>query len=229
MRIALLDFHRVKNKKIEETIKISEVLKESGADEVEIFEMLRNIPPDIDTKRYDGLVISGSDSTYIEKYRGYKRAIEIVNSLCGSSVPILGICAGNQLLAGLYKLDISYLESPEMGWYEIELTDKGKEDPLFFEMQGKFVSFECHIKNIVFNDGINLPVLAKNQNCIQAIKYDDYIWGIQFHPEDSLEEGNSLINKYTRRPPSSLSQISNPERLIGRRIFKNFISIAGNI
>ena len=32
MRIALLDFHRVKNKKIEETIKISEVLKESGAD-----------------------------------------------------------------------------------------------------------------------------------------------------------------------------------------------------
>jgi len=225
MRIALLDFHRIMSNKIEETFKIMNVLKDSGVNEVEIFQMLRNIPPEVNLDRFDGFVIGGSDSSRIEKYRGYKRSSEIVDSLRGSSMPVLGICAGNQMLAGVFNLEIDFMESPEMGWYEIELTDQGKEDSLFCEMPEKFISFQCHIKHIVLRNKMKFPVLAKNKNCIQAIRYCENIWGIQFHPEDSIEEGNVLINKYIRRAPSKLSAVLTPQNLIGRRIFKNFIKI----
>ena len=228
MRIALLDFHRIKKNRIAETFKIAKLLKESGAKEVEIFEMLRNVPPVIDLNRFSGLVISGADSSHVEKYRGYKQAMELIDSLRGGSIQVLGICAGNQMIARVYNLEIDFMESPELGWYEIELTKKGKEDSLFSEMPERFISFQSHIKHVLPGDNMNFSLLGENKNCIQAIKYDNNIRGVQFHPEDSIEEGNVLINRPTNYTPLVTSKLPSPQNLICSRIFRNFISIVKN-
>jgi len=226
MKIAVLDLHRWIHNKTYESVKIADALKEYFDGDISIFEMLRNIPPEINLDEFNGILISGSDSTHIEKYRGYKITRKIVESANGLSIPVLGVCAGNQMLAKIFDQNIEFMEKPEVGWYEIELTDNGVKDELFDGLPKKFVSFECHIKRIYEDENKYINILARSQNCIQSVRYDKYVWGIQFHPEDTIEGGNEQIKNYTRREPSSKSRILSPEKLVCKNVYKNFIEIA---
>ena len=228
MKIAVLDLHRWIHKKTYESIKIKGVLKDYFAGDVNIFEMIRNIPPDIDFDEYNGILISGSDSTHIEKYRGYKTTQKIMEEAKERSIPVLGVCAGNQMLARIFDQNIEFMAKPEVGWYEIELTDNGIKDELFNGLPKKFVSFECHIKRIYKDESKYMNILAKSKNCIQSVRYDKFVWGIQFHPEDTIEIGNEQIGNYNRREPSTQSKIYNPQELVRRNVYKNFVDIVKN-
>ena len=228
MKLAVLDLHRLISSKTYESVKIAGVLKDYFDGEVDVFEMIRNIPPDINIEEYDGLLVSGSDSTHIEKYRGYKITVNIIEEAQKKSVPVLGICAGSQMVAKMHGLNIEFMDKPEMGWYEIELSEEGKKDRLLKGLPEKFISFECHIKRIYEGDldTKNVTILAKSKNCIQAARYENNVWGVQFHVEDTIEDGNKQISGYTRREPSSLSRIDSPVELVGRNVYKNFVEIA---
>ena len=99
MKIAVLDLHRWVHKKTYESVKISSVLKDYFDGEINIFETIRINPPEINLDEYNGILISGSDSTHIEKYRGYKITRNIVEKAKKRFIPVLGVCAGNQMLA----------------------------------------------------------------------------------------------------------------------------------
>ena len=109
-----------------------------------------------------------------------------------------------------------------------KINEEGKKDPLLKGLPDKFVSFECHIKRIYEGNlnTKNATILARTKNCIQAVRYGDYIWGVQFHAEDTLEEGNQQIAAYTRRPPTAVSRIESPQELVGKLVYKNFVEIA---
>ena len=47
MKLAVLDLHRLISNKTYESVKIAGVLKDYFDGEVDVFEMIRNIPPDI--------------------------------------------------------------------------------------------------------------------------------------------------------------------------------------
>jgi len=226
MKIAVLDLHRWIKNKVYESVKIANTLKNYFDGETSIFEMIRIIPPDINLNEFSAILVSGSDSTHIEKYRGYKITRGIVEKAWKQSIPVLGVCAGSQMLGKMWGLHTEFMDKPEVGWYEIELTENGMKDELFSGLPKKFVSFECHIKRIYENKNKNINILARSQNCIQSVRYDEYVWGIQFHPEDTIEEGNEQIRKYDRREPSSKSAVYSAEKLVGRTVYKNFIEIA---
>lgn len=226
MKIALLDFHKKKNNKITETYKIRDALKVKDSIEVEIFEMLEGITPQVPLEQYSALILSGSDSNYLIRYRGYYVTKKLIKQAAADDMPILGICAGHQILASMLGISLELMkDGPEMGWYEIFLSPEGKNDPLFKGFPDRFVSFFCHIKKVDLENKNGVAVLAKNDNCVQALKFEKNCYSIQFHPEDTIEGGEELIQKYKRRPPTKQNRVSTPAELFCKQVFANFIEM----
>lgn len=88
--------------------------------------------------------------------------------------PVLGICAGMQIIGLMFN---SYLKKcQEIGMKEIKTT---KENPLF---SSSFRVYELH--NFTIEPSKDLEVLAKSEKCIQAVKHKERnIYGVLFHPE----------------------------------------------
>ena len=122
--------------------------------------------------------------------------------------PFFGICVGMQLLADtseengnheglgwiggtIKKLPSGGLKMPHMGWNSINLLKENskilpKETDYYFVHS---YYFDCKNKENVIaetNYGINFPSIVNKQN----------IYGFQFHPEKSSNQGLGIIKKF---------------------------------
>lgn len=139
----------------------------------------------------DALAFSGS---------GTRVGIEGVDPLgnCGIYLdhfnsPILGMCAGHQLIAKHFGGDAKPAQTPEYGICELIIDDH---DELFKGLPDAFTVWNTH------NDEVSaisdqLKVLAHSKDCAyQAIRHvSKPIFGLQFHPEVQHTEHGSEIFK----------------------------------
>ena len=96
-------------------------------------------------------------------------------------VPTLGVCLGAQLLAKAAHAPVRPLPEPEIGWYDVELTDEAEGDPVLGRLPERFAAFEWHYYTYeVPAGGVEL---ATSERCTQAFRLGDSVWGVQFHPE----------------------------------------------
>lgn len=130
---------------------------------------------DKDIEKADKIILSGTtlkDNSFI---KDIKKFHWIIN--CNK--PILGICAGMEVIALIFKSKINNCQ--EIGMTEIKTLQKNK---LF---EGNFEGYELH--NFSSIPSPDFLILAKSQNCIQAIKHmQKEIYGLMFHPEVRNEE-----------------------------------------
>ncbi|MFH1425040.1 MAG: type 1 glutamine amidotransferase [archaeon] len=208
MQIALLDCHK---NRICESEKIARALP----CEVDIFEVRKFQFPNMEN--YDALVISGADR-FREEHLWIRKTQEFVKGL---SVPILGICFGNHLLASIYGYNLIEANEPEVGWYEIEVVQN---HPLFNGLPERFAVFQHHKRFVESGPRI----LARNENGVQAIEYAENVYGIQFHPEESPESGMEYLrtDPHCENFEAAIRVI--PNEYIERGIFENFISCCRN-
>jgi GMP synthase-like glutamine amidotransferase len=90
--------------------------------------------------------------------------------------PILGICAGMQVIAHIFGGDTE--ENLAIGMAEVR---KVKGDPLFSGID-RFAAYELHRYAAVPPD--EFTVIAVSENCVQAIRHPERpIYGVMFHPE----------------------------------------------
>jgi GMP synthase (glutamine-hydrolysing) len=96
-------------------------------------------------------------------------------------IPILGMCAGHQLIAAHFGGKASAAKKPEFGKTEI-LVDE--QDELFDGFPKSFIAWNSH------NDEVSklsdeLLKLAHSKDCpYEAIRHNELpIFGLQFHPE----------------------------------------------
>lgn len=93
-----------------------------------------------------------------------------------SSIPILGICAGLELLCSLF----GGVPGPctEIGMKEIRVTET---DPIF-STPLSFSAYEIH--TLACTDPGPFRVLAVSDRCIQVIRHPVRpVYGVMFHPE----------------------------------------------
>ena len=135
---------------------------------------------------------------------------ELTKSVVNNKTPFLGICVGMQLLANISyengqhqglgwiegkikKLPADNLKLPHMGWNEVEILNKEnnliKKEKLkdFYFVHSYY--FDCdNKKNIIgtTNYGINFASFVSKEN----------IYGVQFHPEKSSNQGLNLIKNF---------------------------------
>ena len=161
----------------------------------------------------------------------------ILARLIEEGVPLLGICLGAELLAAAAGAPVRRAATPEIGWYEVELTPHGRSDPLLGALGPTFAALEWHSYECALPPGGT--ALASSAACLQAFRVADTAWGIQFHAEVTGEDFDAWLDDYAsdadavamgldtgRLRAETRAAIADWNGL-GRRLCERFLALAG--
>ncbi len=147
---------------------------------------------DIRKSNVSHTVLSGRQSTFWEpaELPLFTHEQQLIRE---TSIPLLGICAGHQIIGLAYGAEWVPLEGEimEEGFHAVKLHGK---DPLFSGLPKNFSVYQYHAYHIpVVPDEIK--VLASNDLCpVQAMRCRNRaVYGVQFHPEKLI--GNDFVGK----------------------------------
>ncbi|MBT4181066.1 MAG: GMP synthase subunit A [Euryarchaeota archaeon] len=154
-------------------------------------QILSNKTPLSDLRKVDGLILSGGAARV-----GLTGELGNCAEYLTLEVPILGICAGHQFMAGYYGGQSQEAPNPEFGAATIELIDGGGE--LFTNTPNKQGVWESHNDEVITApDGFKIT--AVSENCaIQAMENEEKNrFGLQFHPEvNDSEYGGKIFENF---------------------------------
>lgn len=102
------------------------------------------------------------------------------------ATPVLGVCLGAQLLAKAAGARVGPAARSEVGWYRVDLSNGAEDDPVLGGLPASFDAFQWHHYAFDVPDGAE--ELARTEVCAQAFRLGDRVWGVQFHPEVTLEQ-----------------------------------------
>ena len=145
-------------------------------------------------REIDGLVLSGGAARV-----GLSNELGNCGAYMGLDVPILGICAGHQFMAGFYGGQTAEAPKPEFGAASISLVDGGGR--LFEGTPDEQTVWESH-NDEVTEAPPGFIITAHSHSCrVQGMENaSGDRFGLQFHPEVNDSE-------------------------YGARIFENFVGI----
>jgi len=147
--------------------------------------------------------------------------------------PILGICLGAQLLAKAAHAPVYPIDEAEVGWFPVELTEAGANDPLLGRLPQTFEAFQWHY----YTHGVPAGAveLARSRACTQAFRLGDNAWGVQFHPEVTLEQVQSWVDEEEELPVDAQALLADTrERIdvwnaLGRELCDAFVDAAERV
>ena len=102
-------------------------------------------------------------------------------------MPVMAFCLGAQLLADALGGEVGRMDKAEFGLFDVALTEAGKTDPLFENVDPVYKTLHWHgaeIKRLPSD----MPILAETPGCkIQAFRATPTAYGIQYHMELTAE------------------------------------------
>ena len=137
-----------------------------------------------DPTEYDALIAMGGPQHVGQNdacpyLRGVATAIR---RAVDNEVPYLGLCLGGQLLAYAVGARVKKHTSSSIGFYEVQLTEEGRKDPLFAGLPGYQQVIHWHEDTFDIPEGaVQLATNARTQN--QAFRYGRHAYGTQYHIE----------------------------------------------
>ena len=154
-------------------------------------QILANDTPVPELRELDGLVLSGGAARV-----GLTGELGNCGAYLDLDIPILGICAGHQFMAGYYGGRAAEAPAPEFGAARINLVDGG--GPLFAETPQTQTVWESHNDEVtVIPPGFS--VVAHSESCeVQGMQNEDLDrFGLQFHPEvNDTEHGSTIFENF---------------------------------
>jgi GMP synthase (glutamine-hydrolysing) len=193
-------------------------------------------------KNYGAVVVLGGPDSANDKNKKMEGELVFISEVLKAKIPYLGICLGLQTLvktAGGKVVESPVKEigfrDPEGDLFNVELTDYGKNDPLFNGMADSFNVFQLHGETVVLKDNIRL--LATGKYCRnQIVKTGHNAYGIQCHFELTPEMFEDWINEDPdlklldkKRLWTDYELMKEEYSLTGNQLFHNFLKIAGLI
>lgn len=177
----------------------------------------QNISHNIVTKPEDILIsdklilpgVSAFDTTM--KLLKHKKIIEVLNFMVlEKKTPILGICVGMQVMfekseegleSGLGWFEgevkqINNLKLPHMGWNSIESNILN--EPFLKDVNLKKGFYFLHSFKCVTHNKMYKRFYAYYNDQINAIVINNNIYGVQFHPEKSHENGIQIFKNFAK-------------------------------
>ena len=156
-------------------------------------------------KEVDALMIAGAGAfSAHEDYDWMPSLLKLCQKAVARRLPTFGSCWGHQVLARALGGTVAYdPERAELGCFPVNLTDAGRQDPLF----GSFPP--CFKANMGHHDRVTKPppgaveLAVSDSQPFQAFRLDGLpVYGTQFHSElDADRELERLIayrDYYTR-------------------------------
>ncbi|MBI4294778.1 MAG: type 1 glutamine amidotransferase [Chloroflexi bacterium] len=147
--------------------------------------------------RYRALVVLGGPmNVYQEQeYPFLAEEGQAIARALAVGMPYLGVCLGGQLLAKALSAQVTANPVAEVGFYDIELTEAGRRDPLFRGLGPKVPVFQWHQDTFAIPRGA--VRLAGSSLCPnQAFRYASNAYALQFHLETTADMIKSWTEEY---------------------------------
>jgi len=172
---------------------------------------------------YDMLVVMGGpmgvyDTKEYPWLDGEKKAIEA--AVAGGRA-VLGICLGAQLLSVVLGGTVTRNPVPEIGWFKVEMTPEGREEPVLAGFPPSFYAFHWH--GDTFSTPPGAVHAALSAACPQqAFVYQHKVIGLQFHLETTPAGMQNLIKFCAADVAVPGPTVHHPKQMhAGREAFKD--------
>jgi GMP synthase (glutamine-hydrolysing) len=131
---------------------------------------------------YDAVMVFGGSMhpDQDEQFPWLAREAVFLEDAVAAGVPTVGVCLGAQLLARAAGSWIAPADVPEIGWYDVELTPEGLDDPVLGVLGEHTKALQWH--HYTFGIPKNGVELARSAVCSQAFRVGN-AWAVQFHAE----------------------------------------------
>ena len=200
----------------------------------------QSIPSDIDVRDYSGIVLGGGPACVSDpqdkkpsyQVRFERELFDLMQQIEAHDTPFIGACYGIGLLAAYLGSVVdksSYSEA--VGAVTVVVTEAGREDPLLTSIPESFQAFTGH-KEALQTLPRQTELLVDGKKCpFQMIRYQQNIYGLQFHPE--LDPAGLELRIRTYRDlgyfkPEEADQLIEDgyaaNVLYPQNIFKNFVN-----
>jgi len=158
-------------------------------------------PPPRPLETYDAVLVFGGamHADHDEHHPWLGKETHWLQELLAQGTPTLGICLGVQLLARAAGAWVGPLPEPEIGWFGVELTDAGAEDPVVGALPRTFEALQWH--HYTYSVPAGAVELARSPACTQAFRLGEACWGVQFHPEVTHTQLDGWIADGSDPPP----------------------------
>lgn len=199
---------------------------------LEEWSMAWGTPPVRPIDDYAGVIVFGGSmhADQDEHHPWLREETLLLQRLLDQHVPVLGVCLGSQLLARAAQAPVFAIDEPEIGWHTVELDPRAADDPLLSCLPERFEAFQWHYYTYrVPAAGVEL---ARSESCTQAFRLGSDAWGIQFHPEVTLEQVEAwLDDPEDRAPDPEALRAETREKIaawneLGRRLCDAFVDVA---
>jgi GMP synthase (glutamine-hydrolysing) len=181
---------------------------------------------------YPAVVLSGSERSIFENAEWLDKQLSYVRTLAKEGVPLLGVCFGHQLVfRSLYGKEVlTRRAAPEVGWVTVNLNG----DEIFEGLGDSIRPYNFH-----FDEVGDVPdgwrIIASSAACrVHAVRHDELpIYGLQFHPETTVEDGVSSISCRSRVlaeygvDAASITAASSRGERHYPEIIRNFVAFCG--
>ena len=149
-----------------------------------------------DGRKHAGVIVTGSPAMVSERLRWSEDTAAWLRATIESGSPVLGVCYGHQLLAHALGGRVDYHPSGrEVGTVGIERLAGAADDALLSAAPDRFMAHSSHQQSVLElpNGAVTLARSAHDPH--HAVRYAPGVWGLQFHPEFSVE----IMRGYLRR------------------------------
>ncbi len=150
-----------------------------------------------DLKSYSGVVILGGPMNVYEEddYPFLRAEDSLIKEALKNRRPTLGLCLGAQLMAKAAGAKVYPGARKEVGWYTVDLTDKGRSDGVFRGLEAGFAVFQWHGDTFdIPVGGVRLAGSAMFRN--QAFSIGAVGYAIQFHLEVTYQMVSDWMKRY---------------------------------
>jgi GMP synthase (glutamine-hydrolysing) len=182
---------------------------------------------------YDAVLVFGGKQNVGEEshHPWLHEEYEALRRWADDGTPLLGVCLGAQTLAHASGGVVGRVSpAPLAGFYETELTEAGKADPVLGVLPPRFEAMNANA--YTFSVPAAAVELARGP-VPQAFRIGTRAWGVQFHPEVRHEQAMAWFGAERRELPRPLEAIERELRdklpawqEHGRRLCRAFLAAA---
>lgn len=157
------------------------------ADEIEVVRVDAGepLPP---VAQHTGVVVTGSPAMVSRREGWSEKTAAWLRHAIDAGMPILGVCYGHQLLAHALGGEVDYHpQGRELGTVAIDKTPASAGDTLFANAPERFRVHASHQQSVLKLPAGAIALARSAHDPHHAVRYAPRVWGVQFHPEFSVE------------------------------------------